>query len=129
MFSLYLSIHGEEGTPVRTRKGYPYPRQDEDSVPPHPRLVPTKARTRPGQGTPLPPIAGNATDRIRRGRYASCIFTQGDFVIQNAIFIMFLYLIIRRINIVEPRKGFTNKKSCAALVLFSQTCVDFITAV
>ena len=48
--------------PARTRTGYPYP------------TLSARTRTAP----PLP--AGNATDRIRRGQYAFCVFMQDSLV-------------------------------------------------
>ena len=70
--------------PARTKTGYPYPRAcpvlvlaGHNNQPPCPAS--TKGQDRVPPPHP-PPWAGNATDRIWRGRYASCVFTQEDFL-------------------------------------------------
>ena len=97
MFSL-LFVHwgGGRGTPAKTRTGYPLPRhhliptlscphwpgKGQDIPCPTPAPSP---KSGPGQGTPPPPPpAGNATDRIQRGRYVSSVFTQEDVLVCHA---------------------------------------------
>ena len=98
---------GEGGSiPVLVLARYPFPPgQDQDRGTPSSPASPLPARTRtgvphpiwPGQDYPIPslspfslsppppPLTGHTTDRIWRGRYASCVFKQEDFLVRVRI--------------------------------------------
>ena len=82
--SLWSQVSSRGNTPVRV-EGYPSPSQGVPQFQPggYPILSRLGYTTpRPQLGLGYPP-AGPATNRIRCGRYASCVFTQEDFLVLN----------------------------------------------
>ena len=82
---LCLSLDQDQGRipPPWPAPALPSPSQDQDRVPPALSLPHYPlARTRTGYPHPTAAWAGNAMDKIQHGWYASCIFTQGDFLVK-----------------------------------------------
>ena len=97
-FSLYVSPQGGRGVPIHAGIGTPLPPpQPRYHLPPHPSqgtpLPPHPAKVPPppagpGQVPPLPPTRPryppphqHSVDWLCRGRYASCVLAQEDFLV------------------------------------------------